>query len=104
MHARCLDTLPTCFASDPSHPPSTCNLEITWSFNSQLCRDAENGSYFIITFLLQNNSNVLSHRAPGVVDDSLSCNQNCDIDTLFSPANFTCQTVVLVLVLLLRNK
>lgn len=67
-------------------------------------RDYGNGSYFIITVLLPNNNNIFSNRALSGVDNSLSCNQSCDTDALFSPAIFTCQAVVLVLVLLLRNK
>ena len=78
--------------------------QVIQSFSSQTCRGGENGSYFIIAVLLQTTDNMFSNRALGVVDNSLSCNQSCDIDALFSPANFTCQTVVLVLALLLTNK
>lgn len=105
VHVHCLDTLRVVlWLPWASNPPSAGNSAVMWSVNGQMCRDYENGSYFIITFLFKHNNNMFCNWALGGVDNILSCTQSCDTDALFPPANFTCQTVVLVPELLLRNK
>lgn len=105
VRGHCLTPCMLCSGcSEPPHPPPACNSAIMWSVNGQMCRDYENGSYFIITFLFKHNNNISCNWALGGVDSILPCTQSCDTDALFPPADFTCQTVVLVPELLLRNK
>lgn len=59
VRGHCLTPCLLCSGcSKPPHPPPACNSAIMGSVNGQMCRDYENGSYFIITFLFKHNNNI----------------------------------------------